>query len=133
MLSFTCTVVVELYLKDLVWPFSRKTFSTFAIGGMRTSLSENADGCFFRDGERATRIQKREIRIRAKRHEMTFVIHAIFDQSKSVHDSSSTLTGNKGDPFTQTDSANLTRIGLALSLLFFAGDSSVDFRPVSEI
>jgi hypothetical protein len=33
------------YLNDFVWPFSRKTFSTFAIGGMRTSFNENAEGC----------------------------------------------------------------------------------------
>jgi hypothetical protein len=33
------------YLNDFVWPFSRKTFNTFAIGGMRTSFNENAEGC----------------------------------------------------------------------------------------
>lgn len=43
--KFTWTVVVESYLNDFVWPFSRKTLSTLAIGGTRTSLSENADGC----------------------------------------------------------------------------------------
>ena len=39
------------------------------------------------------------------------------------------ITGNKGEPFTQTDSANLTRIGLDFSLCFFAGDNRVDLRP----
>lgn len=37
--------MVESYLNDFVWPFSRNTFSTFAIGGTRTSLSEKAEGC----------------------------------------------------------------------------------------
>lgn len=27
------TLVLKSYLKDLVWPFSRKTFSTFGMGG----------------------------------------------------------------------------------------------------
>jgi hypothetical protein len=54
--KLTCTVVVESYLNDFVWPFSRKTFSTFAIGGMRTSLRENAEGCASR--ERANKIRK---------------------------------------------------------------------------
>ena len=32
------------YLNVFVCPFSRKTLRTFAIGGMRTSLSEKAEG-----------------------------------------------------------------------------------------
>lgn len=42
---FTLTVVVESYLKDLVWPFSKKTLRTFAICGTCKSPKENADGC----------------------------------------------------------------------------------------
>lgn len=42
--TLTRTVVVESYLNDLVCPFSRKTFSTFAICGTCKSPSENADG-----------------------------------------------------------------------------------------
>lgn len=40
----TRTVVVESYLNDLVCPFSKKTFSTFAICGTCRSPNENADG-----------------------------------------------------------------------------------------
>lgn len=43
--NFTCTVVELSYLNDLVCPFSRKTFKTFAIGGTHKSPSEKADGC----------------------------------------------------------------------------------------
>lgn len=39
------------------------------------------------------------------------------------------ITGKRGEPLTHTDSANRTRIGLAFSLCFLAGDSSVDFLP----
>lgn len=42
------------------------------------------------------------------------------------------ITGNNGDPLTQTDSANRTRIGRVFSLCFLAGDKSVDFRPFIE-
>lgn len=38
---------MESYLNDLVCPFSRKTFNTFAICGTCRSPSENADGWTF--------------------------------------------------------------------------------------
>lgn len=44
-LLLTRTLVVESYLNDLVWPFSKKTFNTFAIGGTCKSPNENADCC----------------------------------------------------------------------------------------
>lgn len=40
----TATVVVVSYLKDLVCPFSKNTFRTFAIGGTHRSPREKADG-----------------------------------------------------------------------------------------
>lgn len=43
--SLTATVVVVSYLKDLVCPFSRNTFSTLAIGGTHRSPKEKAEGC----------------------------------------------------------------------------------------
>lgn len=39
------TVVHASYLNDFVWPFSKNTFSTLAIGGTHRSPNENADGC----------------------------------------------------------------------------------------
>lgn len=43
--KFTLTVVVVSYLNDLVCPFSKNTFRTFAICGTCKSPNENADGC----------------------------------------------------------------------------------------
>lgn len=43
--KLTWTVVVVSYLNDLVCPFSRNTFRTFAICGTHKSPNENADGC----------------------------------------------------------------------------------------
>lgn len=77
---------------------------TFAIGGMRTSFSENAEGC---------------------KDEKVFFI----TKPQTVKSCVKQITGKSGEPLTQTDSAKRTRIGRAFSLCFLAGDSSVDFLP----
>lgn len=50
--SFCCrdettspTLVVESYLNDLVWPFSKKTLSTFGISGTPPSPPLKAEAC----------------------------------------------------------------------------------------
>lgn len=75
------------------------------MGGMRTSLSEKAEG-YERNMKKLKLYQQKE--------------HTKISKQ---------ITGKSGEPLTQTDSANRTRMGLALSLCFFAGDSSVDFLP----
>lgn len=43
------------------------------------------------------------------------------------------LTGNSGDPLTQTLSANRTRLGLVRNFAFLPADSRVDFRPAQPL
>ena len=50
--STSPTVVLESYLKDLVWPFSRKTLSTLGMKGVVDSLELKLDGCRRREGQK---------------------------------------------------------------------------------
>ena len=66
------TVVLESYLKDLVWPFSRKTFSTLGMNGEVESGVES-EGCGPMGGRRYSALANQRLVFKKKKIDLNLL------------------------------------------------------------